>query len=381
MSSLAATSLGPVASTYALTTVEVERFRSFRRATVELNGLTVLVGPNGAGKSNFLELFDMVGAILGQQLGRWVGQRGGADRILHNGLKQSSNMRLRLEYADGAQGYEATLEAASGGGLFFADEKAWGTGAGYDTPYFEHLGSGHAETKLHHEVAEHPGGVCAWTVECLSGWQRYHFHDTSESAGVKQPGPIGDNRTLRRDGANLAAFLYRLQMQQDPAVARIRDALQSVAPFFEDFVLQPQAANDDTIKLEWRHRDSDIYGDASTLSDGSLRFLCLATVLLQPDPPKVILIDEPELGLHPFAIYQLADLLDTAARRVQVIVSTQSVTLLDRVNLASVITAERVDGETRLAPVDADSLDEWMEEFSVGDLWLKNIIGARPKSA
>lgn len=370
-----------MAQTHTLTKVEIERFKSFSQADVELNGLTVLVGPNGAGKSNFLELFDMVGAILSKQLGRWVGQRGGADRILHNGLKRSESMRIRLEYANGAQGYEATLEGASGGGLFFADEKAWGTAQGYDKPYVKSLGGGHSETKLHDEVEAHPNGVCAWTLECLSGWQRYHFHDTSESAGVKQPGPIGDNRSLRRDGSNLAAFLHRLKAQQDPSFTRIGDALRSVAPFFDGFVLEPQATNDDTIKLEWRHRDSDVYGDASTLSDGSLRFLCLATVLLQPDPPAVILIDEPELGLHPFAIYQLAEMLEVASRKAQVIVSTQSVTLLDRISLGSVVTAERVDGQTRLAPVDTEGLEDWLEEFSVGDLWLKNLIGARPQSA
>lgn len=367
--------------THRLTRVEIERFKSFRDASVALGDLTVLVGPNGAGKSNFLELFDMVGAILARQLGRWVGQRGGAGRVLYNGVKQSSDMRIRLEYAAGSQGYEATLEAASGGGLFFADEWAWGTGFGYANPYTQHLGSGHAETELHSQVRSHPNGVCAWTLDCLSGWQRYHFHDTSESAGVKQPGPIGDNRVLRRDGANLAAFLYRLQQQGEPSLARIRDAVQSVAPFFDDFVLEPQAANDDTIKLEWRHRDSAVYGDASTLSDGTLRFLCLATVLLQPEPPAVILIDEPELGLHPFAIQQLADMLQVAAKQVQVIVSTQSVTLLDQVAIGSIITAERIDGETRLAPVEADELQQWMEEFSVGDLWLKNLIGARPRTA
>lgn len=367
--------------THKLTKAEIERFKSFRQASVDLNGLTVMVGPNGAGKSNFLELFDMVGAILSQQLGRWVGQRGGADRVLYNGLKRSETMRVRLEYADGAQGYEATLGGASGGGLYFADERAWGTGQGYDVPYTQVLGSGHSETALHDEVAKHPTGVCAWTLECLTGWQRYHFHDTSESAGVKQPGKIDDNRTLRRDASNLAAFLYRLKAQQDSSFDRISDAVRSVAPFFDRLVLEPQAANDDTIKLEWRHRDSDVYGDASTLSDGSLRFLCLATVLLQPNPPAVILIDEPELGLHPFAIYQLAEMLEVASRRVQVIVSTQSVTLLDRISLGNVITAERVDGQTQLAPVDAAGLEDWLEEFSVGELWLKNIIGARPQSA
>ncbi len=368
-------------SPHRLTKIEMSNFRSFRSAAIDVGDLSVLVGPNGAGKSNFLELFDMIGAILESQLGRWVGQRGGADRVLHNGVKRSSSMTVRLEYGQDKQGYSATLESAAGGGLFFAHEAAWGTGTLHSTPYTVQLGSGHAETMIHSEVKEYPSGVCSWTLECLSGWQRYHFHDTSDSAGVKQPVSVDDNRTLRRDGSNLAAFLYRLQQQGDPSITRIRDALRLVAPFFDDFVLKPLETNSDTIKLEWRHRDSDMYADASTLSDGSLRFLCIATVLLQPNPPSVILIDEPELGLHPFAIHQIAEMLRVGAMRTQILVSTQSVTLLDQVGLESIITADRVDGATELKRVDPESIKGWVDEFSVGDLWLKNVIGARPRFA
>ncbi len=170
-------------------------------------------------------------------------------------------------------------------------------------------------------------------------------------------------------------------MAGDPALIRIRDAVRSVAPFFDDFVLEPDQFLGKSILLEWRHRDSDIYGDASMLSDGTLRFLCLATVLLQPDPPAVVLIDEPELGLHPYAITQLAELLEAGSRRCQIIASTQSVTLLDRLQVQDVVIAERVEGATRLGRLDLSQLGSWLEDYSVGELWVKNLIGARPRSS
>lgn len=123
-----------------------------------------------------------------------------------------------------------------------------------------------------------------------------------------------------------------------------------------------------------------MYADASTLSDGSLRFICLAAVLLQPDPPTIVLIDEPELGLHPFAIAQLAELFEVASQQSQVVVSTQSVTLLDRVTLENVVIAERLEGRTALTRLDPASLTCWIDDYSVGELWLKNLIGARPTS-
>ena len=222
--------------------------------------------------------------------------------------------------------------------------------------------------------------MVSWTLACLHGWVRYHFHDTSRTAGVKQRQPLNDSRELRRDGRNLAPFLYRLKLAGDPALVRIRDAVRSVAPFFDDFILEPDPFLGESILLEWRHRDSDVYGDASMLSDSTLRFLCLATVLLQPDPPAVVLIDEPELGLHPYAITQLAELLEAASQRCQIIVSTQSVTLLDRLRVEDVVIAERVDGATKLARLDLSQLSSWLEDYSVGDLWMKNLIGARPRS-
>jgi predicted ATPase len=363
-----------------LTRVTLERFASFESATLEIRDLNVLIGPNGAGKSNFLAFFDMVGSLIEQRLGVWVGEQGGADRVLFGGVKRSSDLSFRLEFADGGQGYEASISAGVGGQVFFGSEQAWGTGFGQPRPFNVGLGSGHSESLLPKEVLEHPGGVVSWTLACLRGWVRYHFHDTSRTAGVKQRQPLNDSRELRRDGRNLAPFLYRLKLAGDPSLVRIRDAVRSVAPFFDDFILEPDPFLGESILLEWRHRDSDVYGDASMLSDGTLRFLCLATVLLQPDPPAVVLIDEPELGLHPYAITQLAELLEAASQRCQIIVSTQSVTLLDRLRVEDVVIAERVDGATKLARLDLSQLSSWLEDYSVGDLWMKNLIGARPRS-
>ena len=364
-----------------LTKVDLERFASFSDVALEIRDLNVLIGANGAGKSNFLGLFDMLGAMVDQRLGWWIGEQGGADRVVFGGVQQSDDMRVRLEFAAGRQGYDTTIAAAAGGGVFFGQELAWFKGDGYDDPYEVPLGSGHAESKLSNEAERNPNGVASWTLACLRGWVRYHFHDTSRTAGVKQPQNVNDSRVLRRDGRNLAAFLYRLKEVGTPEFTRIRDTVRTVAPFFDDFVLEPDPTRGGTIRLEWRHRDSDMYADASTLSDGTLRFICLATVLLQPKPPSVILIDEPELGLHPYAINQLAEMLEAASQRCQIIVATQSVTLLDRLQIEDIVVAERIGGSTQLSRLDTDQLGGWLDEYSVGDLWMKNLIGARPRVA
>lgn len=368
-------------SPYPLTSVVLDGFTSFASASVELGDLNVLIGPNGAGKSNFLAVFDMLGALVDRRLGVWFGEQGGPSRVLFGGLKRSQELRVTMKFNGGRQGYEAVLGAADGGTVFFVDERAWGTGQAHSQPFNLHMGSGHRETRLHDEMAHHPRGVAEWTLGCLSGWTRYHFHDTSRSAGIKQAQRIADSRALRRDGSNLAPFLYRLQQTGDPSVRRIRDAVRTVAPFFDDFVLQPDAATGDLIRLEWRHTDNDLFADAAMMSDGTLRFLCLATVLLQPDPPSVVLIDEPELGLHPYAINQLAELMKAASNTCQVVVSTQSVTLLDQITIEDVMVTERIDGSTHVRRLDRTGLDQWLDTYSVGDLWVKNLIDARPRFA
>jgi predicted ATPase len=363
-----------------LTKVSIQRFMSLKSVEFEVGQLNVLIGANGAGKSNVLSLFDLVGAILDKRLRLWMAGQGRLDRVAFGGAKRSPDFEFALEFNDGTQGYRATVAESVNGSAYFGHEEAWGTGTGFLQPFGITLGPGNAETLLHNEVTLSPTGVAAWTLASLSGWKRYHFHDTSEGAAVKQSQVIADNTELRRDASNLASFLLRLQQTDPVSLARIVDAVRSVAPFFDNFVLEPDTIRNDQIRLRWRHRDNDMFADASMLSDGTLRFICLATALLQPNPPAVILIDEPELGLHPYAIHLLAEMLKATSATRQVIVATQSVTLLDQMQLNDVLVADRIDGQTIIQRPNMDDLERWIQRYSLGELWEKNLMGGRPGS-
>ena len=190
---------------------------------------------------------------------------------------------------------------------------------------------------------------------------------------------LHDNRALRQDGSNLASFLYLLREKHEASYRMIRNTVRQVAPFFDDFDLEPVALNPDTILLEWRHRNSDAYFNAASLSDGTLRFMALAALLLQPADlrPEIILLDEPELGLHPYAVVMLAAMLRSASTETQIIAATQSPGLLDRFEPEDVLVAERVAGETRIKRLEAEPLHEWLEDYSLGQLWEKNHFGGR----
>ncbi|WP_246076466.1 AAA family ATPase [Amycolatopsis cihanbeyliensis] len=160
------------------------------------------------------------------------------------------------------------------------------------------------------------------------------------------------------------------------AYARIVNAVRQVAPFFRDFVLRPEG--NDRVRLRWWQHDSDALFSANQMSDGTLRFLCLAALLLQPELPALVVLDEPELGLHPFAIVQLAGLLRQAAARSQVLIATQSVTLMNQFEIGDLIVVEREGGTSTFTRPPADHLAAWLEEHSLGELWEKNLIGGRP---
>jgi predicted ATPase len=220
--------------------------------------------------------------------------------------------------------------------------------------------------------------MAEYVYDVLKNWRVYHFHDTSESAGVKKYASMADYKFLFEDASNLAPFLFVLKKTQFEYYERIVKTIQLVIPFFKDFVLTPNPINEDNIRLEW----NDIYSEktftANELSDGSLRFICMATLLLQKKLPKIILLDEPELGLHPTAITILASLLKKASVRSQVIVSTQSVSLVNEFEAEDIIVVEKEEAETVFKKLDPELLEDWLENYSLGDLWDKNVIGGKP---
>jgi len=214
----------------------------------------------------------------------------------------------------------------------------------------------------------------------LGGWQLYHLHDTSLSSPMRKTAKVNDNEFLRPDGSNLAAFLYYLQERHQTSYSLIRRTIQRVTPFFDDFRLAPSRLKPDDIVLEWRHQNSDQYFDADSFSDGTLRFIALATLFLQPKEflPSVILVDEPELGLHPYAIEMLAALIRQASEHAQVIVSTQSSLLLDHFDPEDVLVANRISGGTRIERLEPTQLRDWLKDYSLGQLWEKNEFAGRP---
>lgn len=356
--------------------LEVSGFRSIRHTSLEFGALNVLIGANGSGKSNLVGVFGLLQAIVERRLEMDVRKRGGASRLLHHGPKRTPRLRVRAKF--GPNAYEVELEPSDDDQWVFASEVASYHRPPHPHPYDEAMGRGHAESRLADVADTKP--VAAFVLKALRSWRVFHFHDTSSSAAVKRPCPLGDNAFLRADAANLAAWLYRIQREQRTVYTRIVSAVQQVAPFFRDFQLRPDPVNPDSIRLEWTERDSDAYFTASQLSDGTLRFICLATLLLQSELPSMVLIDEPELGLHPYAIVQLAALMRAASTRTQLLVATQSVTLVNQLEPEDLIIAERLDGaSTFRRPTSAD-VAAWLDDYSLGELWEKNVLGGRPSA-
>jgi predicted ATPase len=352
-------------------------YKSIREMDLELRSLNVLIGANGAGKTNFISLFTLLRNIMDRNLAVYVAQHGGGDALLHFGRQTTPHIEIKLTF--GANGYACTLIPAAGDTFIFETEEVYFHDKSYATPYQQWLGEGHKETRLFNEVGQPTTRIARYVIQSMKSWRVYHFHDTSPSAKVKQTNDLNDNAVLRPDAGNLAAFLYRLQETKPQAYQRIVFAVRQVAPFFDNFILRPDPLNPQKIRLEWREQGSETYFSADHLSDGTLRFICLATLLLQPDLPATILIDEPELGLHPYAIVLLASLIRKAANHTQVIISTQSVPLVNQFKPEDIVVVDRAGSDSTFRRLDTPQLEIWLDDYGLGDLWEKNVIGGRPQ--
>ncbi|MCY3707909.1 MAG: AAA family ATPase [Caldilineaceae bacterium] len=359
--------------------ITIEGFKSIASLNeLKLGPINVLIGPNGSGKSNFIEVFSLLNAIRSGRLQLYVLRAGGADRVLHFGLRTTESMRVHLSFENQTNQYEIRLQATetdqlhpSGETISFRDK------ANYDKSNDDTLFGRGGEAG----ISLPPTGEIQWYVQNhLDSWRLYHFHDTSSASPLRKTADVNDNRFLRTDGTNLASFLHLLRQRYEINYHLIRRTVQLVAPFFEDFLLQPSAHNEDRIRLEWRHKGTDAYFDVSSFSDGTLRFIALATLMLQPEEmrPSVILLDEPELGLHPYTITLLASLVKQASAQSQVILATQSPVLLNHFQPEDVLVADRFRGQSEFTRLDAESLKAWLDDYNLGQLWEMNEFGGRP---
>lgn len=343
----------------------------------ELGPLIVLIGANGAGKSNFVDFFRMLRAMVNGGLQTFVNERGGADGFFYLGPKHTPLISARLEFGENAYGFD--LSATAAGQIMIAEERI-GT-----VNRIRAISRGRFESYLS-EIKDgkpaRPSGearIESLFYDAVFGWRVYHFHDTSMLAPMRRDQSVRDTEALRDDASNIAAFLLQLRDTHKGSYDLVRDTVRQIAPFFDDFTLRSEMkGEEEKVRLEWRQKGSDYPFQAYQLSDGTIRFICLATALLQPDPPATMIIDEPELGLHPFAINLLASLIQSASERTQVIVSTQSPALLDQFKPEEIIVVNRQQGHSTFDRLNADDLREWLATYSVAELWQKNVLRGGP---
>jgi predicted ATPase len=357
-------------------------FKSIRELRdLEFKPLNVLIGANGAGKSNLISFFKLLNFTMTNALKEYVARAGSANSLLHFGSQQTKQIAASLAFRidGGTNVYELKLSHAAEDSLIFTEEAVTWHRDGHPRPARTVLGFGVERTLLNDPARANDPKVRVVRA-LLSSARVYQFHDTSTTAPMRNKCEVDQNRYLFDQGGNLPAVLYYLRQRQRNTYDVIVDTVRQVSPFFDEFILEPDKLNPRFIALRWREKGTPHELGVHQLSDGSLRFMALATLLNLPtgDLPGLVIIDEPELGLHPAAIQVLVGLLQAASARAQVIVSTQSVTLINQMEAEDVIVVEREGGQSVFHRPDASGLQDWLSEYALGELWEKNVIGGRP---
>lgn len=349
---------------------------------IPLGDVTVLLGANGSGKSNLVSFFTMLNFMTTGAFQQYVGKHG-VSRLLHYGLKQTESIsfELKFESDDIQDTYEVKLSHGLPDRLFVSGERVVYHKAGAPKPLEYFLSSGTHEVGLgtdNHETSK-------ILYKLLSEIRTYQFHDTSDTAKIKDRGYVDDARYLRNDAGNLAAFLKMMKQTEKykKYYDRIVRHIRRVMPQFGNFVLEPVPGNEKYIRLNWTDNSGNDYlFDPDQISDGSLRFMALATLLLQPPEllPKFIVLDEPELGLHPFAIAELAGIVRAAAQKTQVLLATQSTRLIDEFLPEDLVVVERNETEkcSVFKKLNLEQLKDWVDRYSLSELWEKNVLGGQP---
>lgn len=374
-----------------LKSITLSGFKSFNNDghSILFDDVTVLIGANGAGKSNLVSFFKMIAFMMTKALQQYVGEQGLASSILHYGPKRTPllNAKLEFENENYYDAYEFTLAHAAQDSLIFTNEVlSFQDKQRYQKEGKVVLPPGTKESGLKSDLPEYKESKPLKMIHVLlCNCRVYQFHDTSATSNIRNGGYINQGGYLYSDGGNLAAFLYGLKENSnnkqfyDKIVRHIRQ----VFPQFGDFNLKPTARNDNYIMLDWRERNHTEYVfGPHQISDGSIRFMALAALLLQPPKglPAVIVLDEPELGLHPSAIIELAGMIKIASQHTQVVLATQSPALLDEFSPEQVTVIERnpISQSSSFKRYSEDELKDWLSDFTLSEIWDKNVLGGKP---
>ena len=368
--------------------VHVQGFRSL--ADVELAGLpraAVLIGANGAGKSNFIRFFEMLSWMLkARRLDEFVQKQGGADDQLYGGNRTTPRMEAELSIRTdvGRNDYRFALSHAHPDRLFFVEEGfRFSREDQLSKAPWQYLESGGQEAEIVRaaQSGTQPGinvKTASVVVHLLRDCAVYQFHDTSDESNFKKRWQVDDNDYIRSHGGNLAAVLLRLEREDLDRYELICEQIGRVLPGFDRFELEESF---EKVPLRWKARGTGKTFGAHLTSDGSLRFFALVTLLNLPAEmlPSVLLLDEPELGLHPAAITLVGGMIRSLSEERQIIVATQSPLLVDAFDVEEIFVLELREGRTEIKKRSSDDYQVWLDEdFTPGELWQKNLLGGRP---
>lgn len=349
--------------------VRIRGFRSIREQTVHLGRVNVLLGSNGAGKSNLFSAFELLSEILKGNLGTYSAQQG-LDALLYRGIGVTN--RISMEFVFGNDtGYGFELSPADDGRLIF--KKEFCCSGGVRTPILEER---HAESAW---ASSEPGQMAICTALRGARWNIYRFCGASLEVCASQAQDKDNNVRLQSNAGNLAAILYRLKRDFPESYMRIIEMVQMAAPYFKDFHLEPEDLGTEKIRLRWKEKGRSGILNGALLSGTTLRFIGLTTLLMQPESlrPDVIIIEEPEAGLHPFVVNIVSELVRKASFTSQVLLSTQSPELLDNFEPEDILVVNREGNGTTFSRLDAQELAPWLKSHSLGELWKKNLFGGR----
>lgn len=348
--------------------ISIKGYKSIKDAKIELAPINILIGANGSGKSNFISFFEFLNRLIERKLREYVALRGGEDKMLFNGRKITSSISFEMEFEKGRNGYACLLKAGADGLVIVNEDLIYEGNR-------KSINWGSSESN----IMETDNYRAPYVRKYLSGLRKYHFHDTGTNSPFSGLSHLeNDIYYLYGDGSNLAAFLFDLQTNQKIVYQRIVRTIQSIAPYFSDFYFSPNTEN--YLRLQWKDKYSDIIYGVNDLSDGTLRFIALCTLFLQSSLPDTIIIDEPELGLHPAAISKLAGMIrSVSSRGCQVIMATQSTELISHFQPEDIVTVDQVHGASVFNRLNSENLEHWLNEYTLDDLWKRNIItGGQP---
>lgn len=343
--------------------IDIQGYKSIKKARVELRPINLLIGANGSGKSNFLSLFDFMASLFESRLKEYIARRGGIERLLYLGRKVTEEIQIELSFDTGVNGYLVNL-LATDDFYFINHEKLFYQGNPWDIAT-----QGTEGNIISTNLYRAPHIIRRW-----QGVKKYHFFDTSISSPFNKEVNIqNDANYLYADGGNLAAFLWKIREEHPQSYRRIVSVIQSVAPYFSDFYLEPN--EEGYLRLLWRDKHSETIYRPTEFSDGTLRFIALVVLFMQPNLPQTIILDEPELGLHPFAIAKLAGLIKSVSTQgCQCVVATQSIELLNHFSPEDVVAVDNSDEGSLYTRLDSKRLASWLEDYTLGELWQQSII-------